>query len=219
VLAGAGVKATCIQPGYAADFAPFGPRPDMSAHPALESYSDTIRRFAAVDGPLAARPLDVLFLGTHSVRREENLASYAPRFADLNTFIYYTRMSRPMTQGEDPTATSEATAGLLQRSKFLINIHRDDFTYFEWWRVMQAFWQKCVVVTEPCFPHPLFKPGIHFFEESPRHLAQLVSWLVKTPDGQAKAEEIRANAFSMISGEATLDAAVHRMFAFLDEAA
>jgi hypothetical protein len=219
VLAGAGLKATCIQLGYAPDFKPFGPQADMTRERAIESYGSKVKNFTKADGPLSERPLDVLFLGTHSMRREGHLASYAKHFADLSTFLYYTRAYGPTPQGGGIMASSQMTAGLLQRSRIIINVHRDDFTYFEWWRLMQAFWQKCVVVTEPCFPHPVFKPGIHFFEEAPRHIGQLVSWLIKSPEGQARAEQIRANAFAAMTGQSTLDQSVQRTLAFLEEAA
>jgi hypothetical protein len=86
------------------------------------------------------------------------------------------------------------TAALLQRAKILLNLHRDEYTYFEWWRLMQAFWHKAVVVTEACFPHRVFKPGVHYFEEAPRHMHHLIAWLARTPDGQAKANEMRERA-------------------------
>jgi hypothetical protein len=49
-----------------------------------------------------------------------------------------------------------------------------------------------IVVTEPCLPHPVFKPGVHFLEESARHMPSLIEWLIKTKDGQAKAASIQA---------------------------
>ena len=95
------------------------------------------------------------------------------------------------------------TAALLQRSKVLLNIHRDDNSYFEWWRLMQAFWQKTLVVTEPCVPHAIYRPGVHYLEEAPRHIPHLVDWVVRSPEGQAKADEVRNAAWTLLTTQAT----------------
>jgi hypothetical protein len=194
ILRRGGVKAICVQPGHAITFAPFAAPVALPTSRALDSLSPEVRTFDVTQPAFAARPIDLLFLGSTSPKREKHLAAFAPKLAKLNTFIYATRMTRPLTGEASPTASPEVTAALLQRSKILLNIHRDEYTYFEWWRLMQAFWNRTLVVTEPCFPHPLYKPGIHYLEEAPRHLPHLVEWLVRTPEGQAKAEEIRARA-------------------------
>lgn len=213
ILRKAGVRAVAVQPGFSERFAPFAPAP-TSATQVLASLPAAARRFDERASPrLADRPLDVLFLGTHSPRRERWLASYAPKFADLNTFIYYSRINRPQQGAHNPMAASEATSALLRRTKVLINVHRDDYTYFEWWRLMQAFWHKTAVVTEPCFPHRIFKPGVHYFEEAPRHLHHLAAWLSSTPDGIAKAEEMRARAFEDLIARATAKTAALTLLA------
>jgi len=194
ILRKGGVKAICVQPGHASTFAPFTTPVALPTSRALDSLSPEVRTFDVTQPAFAARPIDLLFLGSTSPKREKHLAAFAPKLARLNTFIYATRMTRPLTGEASPTASPEVTAALLQRSKILLNIHRDEYTYFEWWRLMQAFWNRTLVVTEPCFPHPIYKPGIHYLEEAPRHMLHLVEWLVRTPEGQAKAEEIRARA-------------------------
>lgn len=193
ILRKAGVRAFTLQPGHSAAFAPFageGELPDA----VRASLPATARSFDVASQDLSARPLDVLFLGSHSPRREKWLAAYAPKFSALNAFVYYSRSQRPLAPTHNPMASPETSAALLRRAKVLVNLHRDDYAYFEWWRMMQAFWHKTAVVTEPCFPHRIFKPGEHYFEEAPRHIHHLVDWLVRTPDGRAKAEEVRARA-------------------------
>src|SRR6185503_15001080 len=129
--------------------------------------------------------------------------------------IYCTRTNAPLMEETSPTASSDVTGAVLARSKVLLNLHRDEYAYFEWWRLMQAFWLKAAVVSEPCFPHPLFKPGVHYFEEAPRHIADLVHWLATTPDGRAKAEEVRARAHKDVVNEASAKAAAQRLLAAL----
>jgi hypothetical protein len=207
ILRKAGIRAAVVQPGYAPAFAPFAPQAKFSDAAEFKSLPAGLRHYDGTCDHFSARPLDVLFLGTTSPRREKVLAGYAEKFAGLNTFIYATRMTKPLAPGQNPMASSQVSAAFLQRTKILLNLHRDEYTYFEWWRLMQAFWHKAVVVTEPCFPHPLFKPGEHFFEEAPRHIPHLIAWLARAPDGQAKAEEVRGRAFELFSSRATAKAA------------
>lgn len=195
ILRKAGVRAVAVQPGHSAAFRQLSQPAPGYALPILASLPAAARNFDTTQTSFEARPLDVLFLGSHSQRRGKLLASYAEKLAALDTFVYYTRMTTPLGPANNPMASTDATAALLQRSKTLLNLHRDEYTYFEWWRLMQAFWLKTLVVTEPCFPHPLFKPGTHYFEEAPRHIPHLLEWLARAPDGQAKAEEVRCRAF------------------------
>jgi hypothetical protein len=203
ILRKAGVRAVTVQPGHSTAFKPFENAPTAATSPIFASLPAAARNFDGTSKRFADRPLDALFLGTHSPRREKLLATYAKKFAALNTFIYHSKAQRPLTPAQNPMASSDVTSALLHRSKILINLHRDEYTYFEWWRLMQAFWHKTVVVTEACFPHRLFKPGTHYLEEAPRHIHHLVDWLARTPDGQAKAEQIRARAFEDLVARAS----------------
>lgn len=198
-----GVQAFTVQPGYSPGYAPFSLQQDVSRMRAFDSLPEDVRRYDVSSPRLATRPIDLLFLGTSSPRRDRLLASYAPKFADWKTFIFCLRTIRPIEPESNPMAAPEVTAAMLQRTRILLNIHRDEYTFFEWWRLMQAFWQKTLVVTEPCFPHPLFKAGVHYLEESPRHIPHLVDWLLHTPDGQARAEEVRAAAYETLTTQAT----------------
>lgn len=209
ILRKAGIRAAAVQPGHSPSFQAFAPQPLPAASPVTAALPAAARSFNGTSPRFADRPLDLIFLGTHSPRRERLLATYAPKFAGLNTFLYYSRAGRPLQPQSTPMAASEITAALLTRSKVLLNLHRDEYTYFEWWRLMQAFWLKTVVVTEPCFPHPVFKPGVHYLEEAPRHIHHLIEWLARSPEGQAKAEEIRSRAFQDLTTHGTAkDAAI-----------
>jgi hypothetical protein len=198
-----GVRAFTVQPGYSPGYRPFALQQDVSAMRAFDSLPQDVRTYDVASPDLATRPIDLLFLGTSSPRREKLLAGYAPKFAELRSFIFCLKTIKPIEPSSNPMAAPEVTAAMLQRTRILLNLHRDEYTFFEWWRLMQAFWQKTLVVTEPCFPHPVFKAGVHYLEESPRHIPHLIDWLLRTPDGQAKAEEIRARAFQDLCQHAT----------------
>ena len=218
ILHRAGLKSVCVQPGYSERFAPFATPKDMSGHVAFAGYPAAVRNHDISKPRFADRPLDIAFMGSSSPRRETLLASYAPAFAKLQSFIYCTHTNTPLSPDENPPASTNVTAAILGRAKMLLNIHRDEYAYFEWWRIMQALWLKAVVVSEPCFPHPIFKPGLHFFEESPRHIADLVHWLATTPEGQTKAEEVRARAHEALVTEASAKLAAQRLLAVMGPA-
>jgi hypothetical protein len=207
ILRKGGIKAFVVQPGHTSRFTAFAPGAPLPVSRAFDGLPPDVRDYDTSADAYAKRPLDLLFLGSLSPKREKRLAAWASRFASLNTFIYATRVTKPLTMETAPTAQPAVTAALLQRSKLLLNIHRDEYTFLEWWRLMQAFWQKTLVVTEPCFPHPVYKPGIHYLEEAPRHIPNLVEWLVHAPDGHRKAEEIRTRAFKDLTTLSTARAA------------
>jgi hypothetical protein len=82
---------------------------------------------------------------------------------------------------------------LAQRSKIVLNIHRDWIGYFEWSRmVMQGFWQGAWVVSDPSFSDAIFVSGTHFLEEATRRLPELLHWLLGAPEGQTRMSEIAA---------------------------
>jgi len=214
----AGLKAVCVQPGYSEGFAPFSSPRASSASAVLADYPAAVRDYDVSNPRFADRPFDVAFIGGSSPRREKLLAAYAPAFGKLQSFIHCPPTVAPLRPETNPAASSDATAAILGRSKILINIHRDEYAYLEWWRLMQAFWLKTVVVTEPCFPHPLFKPGVHFFEEAPERVPDLVQWLATTPEGHAKAEEVRARAYDTLVAEASAKSAALRLLAEMSAA-
>ena len=90
-----------------------------------------------------------------------------------------------------------------QSSKISLNIHRDDHCFFEWHRiVVQSMASGAVVVTEDCFAHPLYKNGVHFLADAPRHIPNLVEWLLRTPDGQETASRIQNAVFTVLQDQA-----------------
>lgn len=58
-----------------------------------------------------------------------------------------------------------------------------------------------IIVTEECFPHPLYKNGEHYLTETPRHMPNLIEWLIRTEEGQAEAARIQKNIFDVLQNE------------------
>jgi hypothetical protein len=96
---------------------------------------------------------------------------------------------KPFTAAEANGAAAENNWALSQRAKIALNLHRDWTGYFEWSRmVLRGFWQGACVVSDRGLSNPIFDSGVHYLEESPRHLFELVNWLLSTEDGRAKLE-------------------------------
>ena len=136
------------------------------------------------------RPLDLSFFGTTSERRDVLMAQYLPRFEGYRDFInYVARIGASTNEMDTRVAGYVAT-----QSKISLNIHRDDFPYFEWHRIVkQGMGSGALVVTDECLPHPLYKPGVHFFSAPSSDLPDLIDWLLRDPAGQQAAEEVLAN--------------------------
>ena len=143
ILRKAGVRAVSVQPGYTERFAPFTDAEPQAASPVLASLPAAARiRSARRSASPTARSTS-LFMGPASPRREKLLATYADNSPSSNTFIYCTRIAAPADarrtiRWRRPTSPPPSSAA----RKMLINLHRDEYTYFEWWRLMQAFWHE-----------------------------------------------------------------------------
>jgi hypothetical protein len=169
-------------------------------HPLARALPRAVRSFDPGRTAWTERPLDLVFLGAESPAREAFLARNAGFFAGLSSFVYYARLSG-IRRGPFTASAQEnrprLNSFLARRAKIVLNIHQGDVGYFEWHRmVVQGMWQRAVVVTDSCLPHPLFKPGIHFMEETRSRIPELVDWLLRTPDGRVCAERVRAEAFA-----------------------
>ncbi|UGQ21724.1 hypothetical protein [Brucella anthropi] len=155
-------------------------------HPLLKSVSNISDNVLWQE-----RPVDVSFFGAQSPRRDRAFARIAPRIANFTSFIYCRRRSTPLSSGFDRALTQVAEA-VAQNSKIYLNIHRDVMPYFEWHRIAkQGIGNDCVVVSDCCLGHPLYKPGIHYIQVNTRHIGDAVDWILNDPDGQRQANSIR----------------------------
>jgi hypothetical protein len=145
------------------------------------------------------RPIDVSFFGGTSSHREAFFVRNARFLAEHECYLYYRRFEGPHTNSARDGVLSRLGGHVTAHSKITLNIHRDDYGFFEWHRIVKlAMAGGSVVASEPCLPHPLFKPGVHFFEETGRHMPDLLDWLLKSEDGQAQAEKVRTNALAAL---------------------
>jgi hypothetical protein len=110
------------------------------------------------------RPIDVVFMGALTPRREGFFATNAPTFASLDCRFLLTDASRPLTGSAPNFVVGRDKLELLASAKVLINIHQADARYFEWHRVLPALANGCVVVTEPSEDVAPLRAFEHFVE-------------------------------------------------------
>lgn len=167
--------------------------------------------------PFAARPIDISFFGTSSPRRDGFFARNAAFFADYETFNYNRRPGRGPIRSEGEDGALTRLAGHVSgHSKITLNIHREEFGYFEWHRMVRlGMCSGSLVVSDPCLPHPDFVANEHYLQENARHIPDLLEWLLRTKDGAREAERVRANVNSVVANSFGTKHTVARMLRFL----
>lgn len=200
--------------GYVEGYAPLGRQKKLPAAPAIESMRAPLTQtLPPRRASLAERPIDVLFIGALSPRREDFFARHAAFFANGRHFLHLTDMSKPLLPGRESVVDPEAFAALAQRSKILLNAHQGSAPYFEWQRMaLYGFWQKTCVVTETAARIPGFIPGTHYFEADLEHLPALMEWLLRDLQGQNAAETARKTAFQAFKKHYSLTAVLRELF-------
>lgn len=164
------------------------------SHSLFRVLSDDAKRDTptAAHRPIAQRSIDISFFGNASTRREKFFTRHAAVLAERNCFLYYRKQHDPIRMEGASEILARMPFYVAENSKICLNIHRNDDPYFEWHRIIkQGAARGAVVVTEDCLPTPLYRNGIHFLTETPRHMPHLINWLLDTPDGRARAQQIQ----------------------------
>ena len=200
-----GIPAHFLPLGYVPDYPPLEPRPRLPEVHALATLSTKLRTMdTRADMPFSERPVEIMYVSTLSPRRHMLLARHAAFFSRHRCFFHVSLPHYPLSAKSDGMNIM-ATSGVSRLSKILLNIHRDEFSYFEWHRmVFYGFWQKTLVVTEPCYEVPEFQPGVHYLSCEHRDMPSLVEWLLNTTEGRDKADKIRLQAYDTLSTQCVL---------------
>ena len=181
-----------------------------ASHPLVRVLPPALRAPPPADTPFAERAFDLTFFGGSSGKRDAFFTRNAAFLSNYHNFLYYRRFEGPHTNSKRDGVLGRLASHVTGHSKISLNIHRDEYGFFEWHRIVKiAMAGGAVVVSEPCLPHPLFKPNEHFFEETGRHMPDLIEWLIHSPEGRDKAEAVRRAASAKIYDEELR--AAHRM--------
>lgn len=170
-----------------------------SSDPMFRVLPIAARTAVGLQAPIESRPIDVSFFGAMSSHRERFFSRSARFLSDYETYIYCRRFTSPIgINGRDGNLTKLASF-VARQSKITLNVHRDEYNFFEWHRIVRTGMDNgSLIVSEPCLRHPVFKPGVHFFEESGRHIHNLIEWLLRSPEGLARAEQVRTEASQVL---------------------
>jgi hypothetical protein len=191
ILRRAGCNAVHFMPGHLPGARYAQPCLDISEIELTKGYRFAGQPYNWLDRDrLEDRPIDLMFVGTASPRRDMVLLRLQ-EIADAHRFwCVYRKPDEPFV--EAGRAATESSWALAQRAKIVLNIHRDWIGYFEWSRVvLRGFWQGAGVVSDPGLSNPIFEPGVHYLEEDLRHLGELIRWLLETEEGWGKLDRTR----------------------------
>lgn len=187
-----------------------------SMDPIFSVLPKAAKRAGRSESTFEDRSVDVSFFGGMSPHRDRFFARTARFFSDYKTLFYCRRDESPLVKNGTTDLLSTARH-VAFHSKIVLNVHRDEFGFFEWHRIVRLGIEAgALVVSEPCLPHPYLKPNVHYFEESGRHIQNLVEWLLKTPDGRAEARAVTRRAFSLVDQRRRRRESGRRIARFLD---
>lgn len=190
--------------GFRSAFLPLLPSPgspfDTSALPGI---NDKISQLKYLRPPAGTpdyfmRPYDLLFVGVSNDRRDHVLGELSGYLARWPSFVHCPALSGPL-QPDDPNALSAAELNeLASRSKIMLNIHRDNVSYFEWHRiVLTGIANGSVVVTENCHSNQYLEAGVHYLECAIEDMGEYLEFLLESDEGQKKLKIISQNVSKM----------------------
>jgi Glycosyl transferase family 2/Glycosyl transferases group 1 len=134
----------------------------------------------------AERPVDVVFMGGNTYRRERVLAASAWALAQLSCRLLVFHNGAPVNGARPGFLTGEERHRLLARAKVLVNVHREEAPTFEAHRLIPAIANGCVVVSEPLGEGAPLEPGETFVEATAWELAQRAAELAADPERRAE---------------------------------
>lgn len=174
------------------------------------------RRGPPLEPAYAKRPLDLLFIGSRSDRREAFFAFAAPVLSRYRRFIRMVEDAPFLRPGARAPLHTRALLGLAQRSKIALNIHRTGSAHFEWHRmVLHGIAQGALVISEPAGRAPPFVPGRDFVATSLEEMPNAIEYHLSSDAGRARAGRIAAQGLRTYRNSCRLDGALRRALAAL----
>lgn len=158
-LARRGVPVAHLPLGYERSFDRWGGPGRDGDDPAIATSAQT-KPVQATPAQIC-RPIDVLFLGSLTPRREAVLAELASDLQSLRCRLVLFESNRPARQGDPGFYSGVAKHELLASAKVLLNVHRSEVPYFESVRALEAVANGAVLLSEPSLDHGLFEPVKH----------------------------------------------------------
>ncbi|MDD3609752.1 MAG: class I SAM-dependent methyltransferase [Halothiobacillaceae bacterium] len=210
-LRASGMPAYFLPLGYEAGFEERYSAQALPEHEAFASLRACVRETSPAS--YAERPIDILFVGTISPRRERFFARHAAWFARYNVFIYLPDGSRPFVNEEARTLEFEHLTGLIRRSKIVLNVHRDEHPYLEWQRVVTlGILQKTLVVSDHCQKSPVIEANVDYVDGPLEALPALCEYYLSDPE---RARQFAEGAYARLREGYPMSRILRRLLAHL----
>jgi Glycosyltransferase like family 2 len=152
-------------------------------------YSRSLDHFAAS----ADRPIDILFAGSHTLRRTRYLAAAARVLARHECRLH---LVPPDDDADAAASPGEDRRSLLTQSKLVINLHATEQPELEWRQALDAIHAGAVVVSEHSSGIAPLTPGEHLLVAGPDALPYVAETLLGDPERLAL---MRAAAYERLS--------------------
>jgi hypothetical protein len=153
--------------------------------------------------PAAPRPIDIMFYGTRSPRREAELASAADVLARHGCVVHLA--DEGPHPADSPTWLALGRWPLLASSKLAISLHRGRDHGLEWLRAVDAMHCGAVLLTEHAHGLAPFAAGEHLLVSSPAALAHVAEAALRD---EVRLQRIRVAAHDRLRGWLPLSASV-----------
>lgn len=140
------------------------------------------------------RPYDVAFVAVMNDRRGKALAKMAECLSRHDSFLHCPRFVRPVQSGDPDMLNVRSFTQIARNSKIMLNIHQGDSHYLEWQRVfLVGIMEGCLVLTEPCTPNQIVKPGENYLECNIDDMPTMLEYLLETDAGRKTMIDIYNN--------------------------
>jgi hypothetical protein len=200
LINGRGYACGYLALGYVPGFEPASRVESLPEHYGTSFLEPQIRSHLPLGAGFAERPIDLLFVGHVSPRRERFFAKAAPMLARYRSYLHFSDVSAPAIPGVTTHMNTATVIGLAQRTKILLNVHHGDDRYFEWHRiVMLGIWQRALVISEPCGTAPPFQAGVDFVEASLEQMPEKIDYYLFSAEGLREGHEIVERGFRTLT--------------------
>jgi len=174
-------------------------------------YTDYWDRWEGDEG--VDRPIDVLYMGSASERRDRLLAAYAEVLWPYETQLLVPPEAPKTHRRPDYLLTDEKWRCLCS-AKTILNLHRQDKPYFEWVRALEAIANGCVVVSEHSADSSPLVAGEHYISAGADNVALLACGLLEDAE---RLRAIRLGAYEFVRSELSMRPSAQRLIALAEQ--
>jgi len=200
-----GYRSRYLALGYSAHYAGSNDVDCLPENYGTYALEPEVRRFSSADASWTERPIDVLFVGHLSQRREHFFAEAASTLSRYRCYVHLSSAPTPVIPGRTTHLDTATVHGLAQRSKIVLNIHHGRDRYFEWHRiVMQGIWQRALVLSETCGVGPPFTSGLDYVEAPLESVPATIDHHLATVEGRNEAAAIAEHGYRTLTDRVRL---------------